>query len=192
MKQETPRPPTPGVQSHEDALLDEELDETFPASDPIPWTHDPRTPELYLEDFAVGRRFETATFEVTASDIKAFAARFDPQPFHLDEDAARRSVFGGLAASGWHTAAITMRLLVTSRMRIPGGMVGLGGEVSWPRPTFAGDRLKVESEVLEVKPSNSKPDRGVVKVHTRAFNQDGVLVAEFKRLVLVPKKRNRP
>ena len=186
MKQETPRPPTPGVQSHEDALLDEELDETFPASDPIPWTHDPRTPELYLEDFAVGRRFETATFEVTASDIKAFAARFDPQPFHLDDDAARRSVFRGLAASGWHTAAITMRLLVTSRIRIPGGMVGLGGEISWPRPTFADDLLKVESEVLEAKRSRSKPDRGVVTMRHETKNQRGEVVQTALIKILVP------
>ena len=186
MKQETPRPPTPGVQSHEDALLDEELDETFPASDPIPWTHDPRTPELYLEDFAVGRRFETATFEVTASDIKAFAARFDPQPFHLDDDAACRSVFRGLAASGWHTAAITMRLLVTSRIRIPGGMVGLGGEISWPRPTFADDLLKVESEVLEAKRSRSKPDRGVVTMRHETKNQRGEVVQTALIKILVP------
>jgi acyl dehydratase len=186
VKQETPRPPTPGVQSHEDALLDEELDETFPASDPIPWTHDPRTPELYLEDFAVGRRFETATFEVTASDIKAFAARFDPQPFHLDDDAARRSVFRGLAASGWHTAAITMRLLVTSRIRIPGGMVGLGGEISWPRPTFADDLLKVESEVLEAKRSRSKPDRGVVTMRHETKNQRGEVVQTALIKILVP------
>jgi acyl dehydratase len=186
MKRKTPRPPPPGVQSHEDALLDEELDETFPASDPIPWTHDPQTPELYLEDFTVGRRFESATFEVTAPDIKAFAARFDPQPFHLDDDAARRSVFRRLAASGWHTAAITMRLLVTSRIRIPGGMVGLGGEINWPRPTFAGDQLKVESQVLEGKRSRSKPDRGVVTMRHETKNQRGEVVQAAVIKVLVP------
>jgi acyl dehydratase len=186
MKRKTPRPPAPGAQSDEDALLDEELDETFPASDPIPWTHDPQRPELYLEDFTVGRRFETATFEVTAADIKAFAARFDPQPFHLDDDAARRSVFGGLAASGWQTAAITMRLLVTSRIRIPGGMVGLGGEISWPRPTFAGDLLKVESKVLEAKRSRSKPDRGVVTMRNETKNQRGEVVQTAVIKILVP------
>jgi acyl dehydratase len=186
VKRKTPRPPTPGAQTHDDALLDEELDETFPASDPIPWTHDPQTPELYLEDFTVGRRFETATFEVTASDIKAFAARFDPQPFHLDDDAARRSLFGGLAASGWQTAAITMRLLVTGRIRIPGGMVGLGGEISWPRPTFAGDVLKVDSEVLEAKRSRSKPDRGVVTMRNETKNQRGEVVQTAVIKILVP------
>jgi len=144
------------------------------------------TPELYLEDFTVGRRFETATFDVTAADIKAFASRFDPQPFHLDEDAARRSVFGGLAASGWHTAAITMRLLGTSRMRIPGGMVGLGGEVSWPRPTFAGDQLKVESEVLEAKRSRSKPDHGIVTLRHETKNQRGEVVQTAVVKIFVP------
>jgi acyl dehydratase len=149
-------------------------------------THDPQTPELYLEDFTVGRRFETATFDVTAADIKAFAARFDPQPFHLDEDAARRSVFHGLAASGWHTAAITMRLLVTSRIRIPGGMVGLGGEIGWPRPTFAGDQLKVESEVLEAKRSRSKPDRGIVTLRHETKNQRGEVVQTAVVKIFVP------
>src|SRR5262245_8431222 len=144
--------PQPGS-SAADALLDSELEQTFPASDPLPWTHDVPVHELYLEDFTVGRRFVTATLEVKASEIKAFAARFDPQLFHLDEDAASRSVFGALAASGWHTASMTMRLLVTSSMRVPGGLIGLGGEITWPRATYAGDVLRVESEVLESRRS---------------------------------------
>lgn len=180
--------PGPGTKAHDDALLDEELDETFPASDPIPWVHDPQTPELRLEDFTPGRRFVTATYEVDAAEIKAFAARFDPQPFHLDEDAARRSVFGGLAASGWHTAGITMRLLVTSRIRIAGGMIGLGGEVTWPRPTFAGDVLHVESEVLEAKRSRSKPDRGVVTMRHETKNQRGEVVQLAVVKVMVPSR----
>ncbi len=188
MSRKTQRPPTPPAQTHDDALLDEELDETFPASDPIPWVHDPQTPELYFEDFTVGRRFETATFGITAADIKEFAARFDPQPFHLDDDAARRSVFAGLAASGWHTASVTMRLLVTSRMRIPGGMVGLGGEIAWPRPTFAGDLLKVESEVLDAKRSRSKPDRGVVTFRHETKNDRGEVVQRALIKILVPSR----
>lgn len=180
--------PGPGTEGHDDALLDEELDETFPASDPVPWVHDPHAPELYLEDFTAGRRFVSATFEVTAADIKAFAARFDPQPFHLDEDAANRSVFGGLAASGWHTAGITMRLLVTSRIRIRGGMVGLGGELAWPRPTFGGDVLRVESEVVEAKRSRSKPDRGVVTMRHETKNQRGEVVQTAVLKVLVPSR----
>jgi acyl dehydratase len=138
--------------------------------------HDPQAPELYREDLALGRRFTTAGFEVTADDIVEFAARFDPQPFHLDAAAARRSIFGALAASGWHTAAITMRLLVTSPLRVPGGLIGLGGEISWPRPTHAGDVLHVESEVLDTKRSRTKPDRGVVTMRHETKNQRGEVV----------------
>ena len=184
----TPPDAGPGTKSHDDALLDEELDETFPASDPIPWVHDPHAPELYLEDFTVGRRFVTATYEVTAEEIKAFAARYDPQPFHLDENAAKRSVFGGLAASCWHTGGITMRLLVTSRIRIPGGMIGLGGELTWPRPTFAGDVLHVESEILEAKRSRSKPDRGVVTMRHETKNQRGEVVQTALLKMMVPSR----
>jgi len=96
--------------------------------------------------------------------IKAFAAEFDPQPFHLEETAARASIFGGLAASGWHTAAVVMRLMVTSGLPIATGIIGLGGEISWPKPTRPGDRLHVESEVLEVLPSRSKPNQGIAVV----------------------------
>ena len=102
--------------------------------------------ELYLEDFAVGQRFISATHQLDAEQIKAFATRFDPQPFHTDDVAAQDSFFKGLAASGWHTAAITMSLLVKSGMPIAGGLIGAGGEIEWPRPTRPGDTLTVESE----------------------------------------------
>jgi len=105
---------------------------------------------LYLEDLHVGQRFESATLAVTADEIKAFARQFDPQPFHLDEDAAARSLLGGLAASGWHTAALTMRLLVGGGAPIAGGVIGAGVEVRWPRPVRPGDELEVVSEVLEI------------------------------------------
>ena len=111
--------------------------------------------------------------EVTADEIKAFAARFDPQPFHLDEEAAKRSLFGALAASGWHTAAMTMRLLVDSTLRPSDGMIGLGGEITWPRPTYAGDVLRVESEVIETTRSRSNPRRGVVTMRRETTNQRG-------------------
>jgi acyl dehydratase len=152
---------------------------------------DPKQPssEIYLEDCVVGRRFVSATIEVTAEDIKAFAARFDPQPFHLDDDAARRSLFGGLAASGWHTAAMTMRLLVDSELRVSGGLVGLGGEITWPRPTHAGDVLKVESEVVEVKHSRSKPTRGIVTMSHRTMNQRGEIVQVAVLKILVPSRQ---
>jgi len=102
---------------------------------------------LYLEDLAVGRRFTSATHAIDAAQIKAFAGQFDPQPFHLDEKKAKGTLFAGLAASGWHTAAITMRLLVESGLPLVGGIIGAGGEISWPRPTRPGDVLRVVSEI---------------------------------------------
>ena len=104
---------------------------------------------LYLEDFREGQRFVSASREVTAAEIKAFAAAFDPQPFHLDEAAAERSFFGGLAASGWHTAALTMRLLVDGGLPVAGGVIGASGALSWPRPTRPGDVLHVECDDRE-------------------------------------------
>ena len=143
---------------------------------------------LYLDDLAVGQRFKTGTVVVGVEAIKEFAARFDPQPFHLDEATAKHSVFGELVASGWHTAALVMRLLVEGDMKVAGGLIGLGGEITWPRPTKPGDVLHVESEVLEVKPSRSRPDSGIVKVRNTALNQDGEAVEIFTVNMLVPRK----
>lgn len=140
---------------------------------------------LYLDDLAVGRTFETHSVTLTLEGCKAFAAEFDPQPFHLDDDAARRSVFGRIAASGWYTASLSMRLLVEGELKIAGGLIGLGGEITWPRPTYPGDTLRVETEVLAVRASESKPDRGIVTVRNRTLNQRGepVQVAVVKMLV---------
>jgi len=132
--------------------------------------------ELFLEDFAVGQHFTSGTRALTAEEIKAFAASFDPQPFHTDEAAAESSFFKGLAASGWHTAAITMRLQIDSGPPIAGGMIGAGGEISWPRPTRPGDVLHVESEIMEVKPSKSRPERGFATLKSETKNQDGDVV----------------
>jgi len=132
--------------------------------------------ELYLEDFSVGQRFVSTTHQIDADQIKAFAVRFDPQPFHTDEAAAQAGFFHGLAASGWHTAAITMSLLVKSGMPIAGGLIGAGGEIEWPRPTRPGDVLQVESEVLAVTPSRSKPERGMITVRSETRNQNGEVV----------------
>ncbi|WP_424933780.1 MaoC family dehydratase [Amaricoccus macauensis] len=140
---------------------------------------------LGLEDFAVGQIYESGTLTVDAADIKGFAARFDPQPFHLDEIAARGSFFGGLAASGWHTAALTMRLLVTGGLPIKGGMIGAGVELAWSRPVRPGDTLRVVSEVIEVRPSRSKPDRGFVTVQSRTLNQKDEAVQEMTSRVMV-------
>lgn len=129
---------------------------------------------LFLEDLHVGQVFHTGTVTVDADAIRRFAAEYDPQPFHLDHEAAKATLFGGLAASGWHTAALTMRLLVDSPMWPEGGIVGAGmDELRWPRPTRPGDTLRVESEVLEMRPSRSRPNQGLVKMRNTTLNQHG-------------------
>jgi len=143
----------------------------------------------YLEDFAVGQRFGSGRLRIDVERIKSFAAEFDPQPFHLDEEAARDSLFRGLAASGWHTAAITMRLLVESELKPAGGIVGTGfDEFRWPRPVRPGDELRVESEVLEVRSSKSHPEQGLIKVRTTTLNQDGEAVQISIGNLLVPRR----
>jgi acyl dehydratase len=128
----------------------------------------------YLEDFTPGQKHVSGTLRVDSAAIKAFASQFDPQPFHLDEDAARGSFFGSLAASGWHTAALTMRLLVESGFRPAGGIIGSrADELKWPRPVRPGDELRVEAEVLEVRASTSQPGRGFIKCRTTTLNQNG-------------------
>ena len=131
---------------------------------------------LYLDDLQVGQRFTSGTYVIAEAQIKAFAAEFDPQPFHLDENAAQASIFKGLAASGWHTAAIAMRLLVEGGLPFAHGLVGLGVELAWPRPTRPGDTLHVESEIVEIKPSRSKPQQGIVAVRSTMLNQAGEVV----------------
>ena len=126
---------------------------------------------LYLDDFQVGQRFASGTHLIDTAQIKAFARQFDPQPFHLDEETAKASLFGGLVASGWHTAAVTMRLLVESGLPVAGGLIGMGGEMNWPRPTRPGDVLSVVTEIKEVTPSRSRPDRGTVRMHSETRNQ---------------------
>jgi acyl dehydratase len=128
----------------------------------------------YLEDFAAGQKYTTGTLTVTSEEIKAFATQFDPQPFHLDEAAAKDSFFGGLAASGWHTAALTMRLIVGGDLKPAGGTIGAGfDDFRWLRPVRPGDTLRAESEILEVRESKSRPAQGLVKVKTTTYNQDG-------------------
>ena len=143
---------------------------------------------LYLDDLHVGQRFASGEFSIDADRIKAFAAEFDPQAFHLDESAAQASIFGGLVASGWHTAALTMRLLVTGGLPFATGLIGLGAEVGWPRPTRPGDTLRVESEVLEISPSRSKPNQGIVRVRSTTFNQSGEQVQVITAKLLVFKR----
>lgn len=143
----------------------------------------------FLEDFAAGQKFGSRRLRVEAERVKRFAAEFDPQPFHLDEEAARASFFGGLAASGWHTAAMTMRLLVESDFKPAGGIIGAGfDDMRWPRPVRPGDELHVESEVLEVRPSRSRPDQGIIKVRTTTLNQNGEPVQMFVGNLIVRRR----
>jgi acyl dehydratase len=143
---------------------------------------------LYLDDITPGMTFETGTYTMDESRMKAFAAEFDPQFFHLDDEAAKSSMFAGLAASGWHTAAATMRLIVES-LDLAGGIIGSGGEIAWLKPVRAGDVLRVRSEVMEVIPSKSKPDRGAVTLRSETRNQHGEIVQTFtSRTVL--RRRN--
>jgi acyl dehydratase len=142
---------------------------------------------LYLEDLQVGQRVTSGTLEVTADAIKGFAAQFDPQPFHLDEAAADASFFRGLAASGWHTASMTMRLLVDSSL-FASGVIGGGGEIRWPQPTRPGDVLQVESVIEEIVPSRSRPERGMVTMRSETRNQRGETVQVLVAKLVVPRR----
>ena len=144
---------------------------------------------LYLEDLRPGLHLMNGPVQVTAADIKRFAAEFDPQPFHLDEQAGADSFFKGLAASGWHTAAITMRLMVTGGMPLAAGYIGAGGEVSWTKPVYAGDALTVRVEVREVKPSGSRPDRGFALLRCETRNQHEEIVQVLQARVMVPRRQ---
>jgi acyl dehydratase len=147
------------------------------------------TPDkLYLDDLHVGQRFTSGTYRVEEERIKSFAAEFDPQPFHLDDAASQSTIFRGLAASGWHTAAIAMRLLVDGGLPLANGIIGLGGDLAWPNPTRPGDVLHVESEILEIVPSRSRPNQAVVQVRSTTLNQDGKAVHVFTGKVLVFKR----
>jgi acyl dehydratase len=145
--------------------------------------------ERFLEDFSVGQTFLSGSLTITAAEIKAFASQFDPQPFHLDEQAAAKTFFGGLVASGWHTAALTMRLIVDGEPKIAGGSIGAGAEeLKWPRPVRPGDTLHAVSEVLDVRVSKSRSDQGIVKMRTQTLNQDDKPVMIFVANMLVPRR----
>jgi acyl dehydratase len=143
---------------------------------------------LYLEDLRPGLTLTSGTRTVTRDDIVRFAREFDPQPFHLDEEAAKDSVFGGLVASGWHTAAIMIRLLVGDGAPFAGGIVGVGGELSWTKPVRPGDTLQVHSEIVDVTPSRSRPDRGTVTIRSETRNQRDEVVQVFTAKLIVPRK----
>ena len=149
----------------------------------------PPGPPVYLEDLTLGQRFTSTTFALDMAKINAFAGQFDPQPFHVDEAAAVNTFFGGLAASGWHTAAITMRLLVQGGApNVVGGLIGGQVDVTWPRPTRPGDELQVTSEILEITPSRSRPERGMVLLKSETKNQNGEVVQAMTSKLVVPRR----
>ncbi len=145
---------------------------------------------LYLDDLQPGQRFTSATHVIDAEQIINYARQFDPQPFHLDEEAAKDTFFAGLAASGWHVASITMKLLVGGGAPLAGGIIGAGGEIAWPKPTRPGDELQVTSEVVEITPSRSRPNRGMVTMRSETRNQHGEVVQKLTVKLVVPRRES--
>ena len=151
--------------------------------------HHATTGSLYFDDLHVGQRFTSASHLIDAEQIQAIARQFDPQPFHVDAEAARESFFQEMVASGWHTAAITMRLLVTSGIPIAGGLIGAGCEIAWPKPTRPGSVLQVESEIIELRPSRSRADRGMATIRSETRNQFGEVVQVLTAKLVVPRRK---
>jgi len=145
-------------------------------------------PLLYLDDLHVGDRFSTESHALSEGQVKAFAQEFDPQPFHLDNEAAKSSMFKGLAASGWHVAAVTMRLLVNSGPRLANGILGAGGQIEWNAPTRPDDVLHVDSEIVEIIPSRSRHDRGIVVLRSETRNQRGETVQTLIAKLMVTRR----
>jgi acyl dehydratase len=147
---------------------------------------------LYLEDIYPGMTFSAGPMTLSEEAIIAFAREFDPQPFHIDPAAAQATVFKGLAASGWHTAAVTMRMLVDAELRIAGGTIGFGAEISWLRPVRPGDGLSVETEIIDITPSESKPNQAIVTLRTTTVNQNGETVQVMTSKNLIFKRGHAP
>jgi len=145
---------------------------------------------IYFEDMTVGRHFNTGTVTLEEAEMIRFANEFDPQPMHTDPEAGRASLFGGLIGSGWYTAALTMKLVLGGDMRSDErGRIGLGIELlRWPVPTRPGDVLTAVTEILEARPSGSRPDRGIVKLRTLTYNQKRDVMQELVANVLVPRR----
>jgi acyl dehydratase len=151
--------------------------------------HLPEMSDRYFEDLRIGARFEGGPYQVTEDAIIEFAREFDPQPFHLDPEAAKQTAFEGLVASGWHTAFITMRLLVKSGLNLAGGTIGLGADdLRWPKPVRPGDTLRTEIEIVGLRSSQSKPDRGIARIRYATRNQDNETVMTMSAIILVPKR----
>lgn len=147
--------------------------------------------ELFYEELELGKQYPCGKKTITLEEIKEFAAKYDPQPFHLDEEAAKSSAFGGLVASGWQTAAITMGLRVRGELQLAGGWIGLGVDtLVWPNPVKPGDELTAFTEVLEARPSKSKPQLGVIKVRTTTVNQRGEKVCQVVSNQLIYRRQS--
>ena len=143
----------------------------------------------YFEDLKIGDKFTAADYEMTAEEIIAFGRQYDPQPFHTDPVAARSTLFGQLVASGWHTAAVSMRLMVQGEMELDGGVIGQAMEsMRWPRPVLPGDRLRVVSEVVELRPAPARPDRGLLVLRCRTYNQHGKVVQDMTATLLIARR----
>jgi acyl dehydratase len=143
----------------------------------------------YFEDVKVGDKFHTGEHTMTTDEIMAFGRQYDPQPFHTDPAAATGTLFGQLVASGWHTAAVSMRLMVLSDMQLDGGVIGQGVEsLRWPRPVLPGDRLRVVMEVAEMRPAPHRPDRGVIGLRCRTLNQDGKIVQDMTASLVIARR----
>jgi acyl dehydratase len=144
--------------------------------------------ELYFNDLKTGDRFQSETFAVPVKEIIEFAEKFDPQKFHLNAKSAERSIFRGLVASGWHTAAMTMRLFVRT-LNFAEGAIGLGvDELRWPNAVRPGDVLHVETEILETRLSRSKPDLGIIRLRNVTKNQRDEVVQTMTAHALVPRR----
>src|SRR5438067_13113229 len=149
------------------------------------------TKERYFDDLKAGDRFKSEPLEVTEKQVIEFAHKFDPQMFHLTRKSAERTIFKGLVASGWHTAAMTMRLFVQT-LNFAEGAIGLGvDELRWPNAVRPGDVLKVETEILEARDSRSKPDHGVIRLRNVTKNQRDEIVQTMAAHALVPRKRDQ-
>lgn len=142
-----------------------------------------------MEDLTVGQKFTAGPLAVTAEEIIGFAQKYDPQAFHLDPAAAEKTMFGGLIASGWHTAAMTMRMIIDSSPNFPGGMVGRTVEnLNWLRAVKPGDVLSYEGEITDLRPAESAPGRGIMRVKSRTLNQSGKPVLEMEAVIFIPRR----
>jgi acyl dehydratase len=147
---------------------------------------------VFFDDLYVGQELRSESIEVTEADIIRFARENDPQFFHVDPEAAKQGLFGGLIASGWQTGALTLRLLLeSSGLAFAGGVIGADARIAWKRPVRPGDRLHIEGEIIKLRPSRSQADRGYVSFEASTYNQNGVAVQTIESTMLAFRKPDR-